>query len=1111
MKCMFDGWYLWTGANEAKWTWYVTDTMTVYAKWLPFQDLTVTKNGVTFTLMDRNIWATESWTGCAMQDFQCYAGWQDMWYQNYNDCYQSCSGTGPLEKWGSSSTKWTTYGSNDSCAQQCTPILRGYETYEECNDAIEDDYYKCVLWWHSESDFWCSEWWSGHGYESYEDCYQDGINGGEIPEESESFCTINLHGYGDVDQCSEAMEDEYYQQASASMGVNWDYFQWWNNYWFKPNYSIAGWFVNGEAVVWEWAIDSDNHMSTYYNWKFITDNPWFDAEWDYYNLWWWDSYSDSDMQWPCPAWYHVPSESEWNSAVAAFNTNEIIFGKVWSSSPSSWVNDFRKTLKLPIAGYIDYQGWYYNNDPYYPLGAYWASTNNWGGSSQLLHLESSSASVYEFNTSYATSVRCFKNSATNLILETNGADSMMWDTGTEELSESTIYITWWVSKRWDTDDIWTLPEPVKSWHGFMWWYTTSWFEAWTKVTTNALLAPDGWDTVTVYAKWKECGEWYIIINNRYISETAWTVSTGGLIKVTNGEKTIYVKDRNVWATVSQGIPDIVIYQYLISLKAEELNNLYPDWNRSYSSSDYYQFNDQLCEYAEELIWIQFDYYQQVMNYLQNPLYYMILTYRDDIDVDDLMYQQQYWMWLTASEEAILLSIIESVTWIEFEWIDDAVDYVYDLEDNYNPLDPRFEETDIDSFGYYYQWWNDVWITYDELWLWECYNSYNGWWWWEMVAKSASSTKSASTKAISNDYNSSNFSCTINPSLDEGHEWFMSGANMDNEWWNEWSHDNPCDASKWEYLPTPQDWKDLMELWWDVNGYSTIQESNWNNLYYWFRDSSANLWFMNDMWIPLAWAADMYDWTWFGEASLWTAKDVDGYLGRYLSRYLGSFEISGWWGPKKSVKASSSSYQGAEWWLEYGAQDGEDMVVMPIRCFVRLPIITYDANGWTFSGWETTFSKQYTWDVTITEWVNPAKSWNTCDWKKCMFVGWYLWTGADAIEWTWYLKEDMTVYAKWLPFEDIDAYFISDTWAVSYITLMDRNMWAISDGVTSTGSYWFKYQWWNNHWFADGCWTENCSDDVTTQATTTKAIWDDSYDNSNYWWNTFIKTNSTPYD
>ena len=46
-----------TGRHQANHEIHVDETnnITVYAKWLPFEDLTITRNGVTFTIMDRNL------------------------------------------------------------------------------------------------------------------------------------------------------------------------------------------------------------------------------------------------------------------------------------------------------------------------------------------------------------------------------------------------------------------------------------------------------------------------------------------------------------------------------------------------------------------------------------------------------------------------------------------------------------------------------------------------------------------------------------------------------------------------------------------------------------------------------------------------------------------------------------------------------------------------------------------------------------------------------------------------------------------------------------------------------------------------------------------------
>ena len=57
----------------------------------------------------------------------------------------------------------------------------------------------------------------------------------------------------------------------------------------------------------------------------------------------------------------------------------------------------------------------------------------------------------------------------------------------------------------------------------------------------------------------------------------------------------------------------------------------------------------------------------------------------------------------------------------------------------------------------------------------------------------------------------------------------------------------------------------------------------------------------------------------------------------------------------------------------------------------------------------------------------------------------------------------------------------------WFTIMDRNLWATSNDITSPNSYWYYFQWWNNYWFPSNKWPEK--------------IWADKVDASNYWpWN-----------
>ena len=167
-------------------------------------------------------------------------------------------------------------------------------------------------------------------------------------------------------------------------------------------------------------------------------------------------------------------------------------------------------------------------------------------------------------------------------------------------------------------------------------------------------------------------------------------------------------------------------------------------------------------------------------------------------------------------------------------------------------------------------------------------------------------------------------------------------------------------------------------------------------------------------------------------------------------------------------------------------------------------ITYDLGGWTESRANPTTYTVESW----TFWLyQPTKTWY-------MFL-WWTWTNWDTPNANIYITEWSTgdrIYnaVRW-SFEDIDAYFISDAWAVSYITLMDRNLWASKNNISLGGSYGFHYQWWNNNGFEIWCSTKYCSDIVTTNATGRKAVWNDSYNSKWYNWVNFINWQSCYWD
>ena len=70
----------------------------------------------------------------------------------------------------------------------------------------------------------------------------------------------------------------------------------------------------------------------------------------------------------------------------------------------------------------------------------------------------------------------------------------------------------------------------------------------------------------------------------------------------------------------------------------------------------------------------------------------------------------------------------------------------------------------------------------------------------------------------------------------------------------------------------------------------------------------------------------------------------------------------------------------------------------------------------------------------------------------------------------------------------------------WITIMDRNLWATSNDINSSNSYWYYYQWWNNYGF-------NRKNKINT--TTDKATRNSKYDN-NWYYDNFFRAASRDY-
>ena len=184
--------------------------------------------------------------------------------------------------------------------------------------------------------------------------------------------------------------------------IRWSYFQRGNNYGFS---------TVGEFSWSQWAVDTSayNGSNPYNDSTFRWDSSYFSTTRFDWSITQNDNLRPEGWKWPCPDWYHVPTYDEWRWLV---NTRASLPDKTpyTGDGYAQFNNDiFSSDLKLPQAGYRDYdsvssvlsQGDY---------GYYWSSTPN-DTSAYGLYFHSSYVGAGSYDgRAYGFSVRCFQNS-----------------------------------------------------------------------------------------------------------------------------------------------------------------------------------------------------------------------------------------------------------------------------------------------------------------------------------------------------------------------------------------------------------------------------------------------------------------------------------------------------------------------------------------------------------------------------------------------------------------------------------------------------------------------------------------------------------------------------
>ena len=391
--------------------------------------------------------------------------------------------------------------------------------------------------------YWYGYWWSSWGSSSSNDgnCKSDYLScvenynntyGQYCEEYGLYYQWWNFYGFQwDEEVSSERVNTLWCAQDSSSNSSDWEY---WYGYWYGWSSSSSNSNESCNDIKYSWS-------NPYEESKFIYDSSYSDWSTETNDdLWWAIEDTDVSRQWPCPNWWHVPTQKEWNDALTYWNNRELVGDETDNMS-------FKEYLKLQWAWYRSplstlnnvWEAWY------------WTTTPSW---SQMYRLRIQGNSVWISSTSRmnALPVRCFKNQS----LERQVSfDSNWWNS----VSAQTVMVWEYATKPND---------PVRAWYIFLWWYKDNWtfnneFDFSTKIKSN----------ITLYAKWEKLNKvtfetnWWSSISAIYLrswkqilwDEISWK-------KVSHTENIDHNWVRDWWYWNDQNLKDVVTIPWAEQLK-----------------------------------------------------------------------------------------------------------------------------------------------------------------------------------------------------------------------------------------------------------------------------------------------------------------------------------------------------------------------------------------------------------------------------------------------------------------------------------------------------------------------------------------------------------------
>ena len=342
-----------------------------------------------------------------------------------------------------------------------------------------------------------------------------------------------------------------------------------------------------------------------------------------------------------------------------------------------------------------------------------------------------------------------------------------------------------------------------------------------------------------------------------------------------------------------------------------------------------------------------------------------------------------------------------------------------------------------SFWYYFQWWNNYGFPSDpnaEISTTTTQVDASNYW-----PNTENGYYSSDTFILWNDdwsnVRNDNLRWWSGDSRDGNGRWYPVVNPEDRRW--------PCPENY--HVPSIWEWSKLLEFWANNYAWSLALSTDYStNLKYFKNETLALENFYNKLFIPIAGRRSYQNsdfeniWT---QALLRSSSPKDPHNTTLFTMF---------W-------ESSNLYSNGI--TDYRAY------AFPIRCFYnsyRLPVkVTYDVNWWYRTNDEVaqqktiTYTKEddnseYSWDMLLWKVKRDNNCWANKD-KNCVFGWWYTLTEDNL--WTWNISEDITLYAKWLPYEEKDVLLSGVAFSI-----MDRNLWAVNSWINED-AYGYYLTWW----------------------------------------------------